>query len=118
MLLLYTCRNCDPYCENHKVGPINKTMESQLLLCILLAYLPLMIAQDSAIISIDGSHNIANIDENFVCATLDWWPPDKCDFGQCQWGNTSILNLVSILIIFLFNITLTKRQEFWLFVCE
>ncbi|KAJ8452292.1 hypothetical protein Cgig2_006097 [Carnegiea gigantea] len=68
-------------------------MESQLLLCILLACLPLMIAQDSAIISIDGTHNIANIDENFVCATLDWWPPDKCDFGQCQWGNTSILNL-------------------------
>ena len=32
--------------------------------------------------------------ETFVCATLDWWPPDKCDYGTCSWGNASLLNLV------------------------
>ncbi|XP_057958266.1 heparanase-like protein 3 isoform X1 [Malania oleifera] len=31
--------------------------------------------------------------EDFVCATLDWWPSDKCDYGTCSWGNASLLNL-------------------------
>ncbi|GER37077.1 glucuronidase 3 [Striga asiatica] len=42
---------------------------------------------------IDGKRYIAETDENFVCATLDWWPADKCDYGTCSWGNSSILNL-------------------------
>jgi len=33
--------------------------------------------------------------EDFVCATLDWWPPDKCDYGTCAWGRAGLLNLVS-----------------------
>lgn len=44
---------------------------------------------------IDGSNTIATTNENFICATIDWWPPEKCDYGTCSWGNTSILNLVS-----------------------
>lgn len=41
-----------------------------------------------------GQSAIANIDDDFVCATLDWWPPEKCDFGTCSWHRTSLLNLV------------------------
>lgn len=44
---------------------------------------------------IDGSASIATTDEDFNCATLDWWPPDKCDYGTCSWGTASLLNLVS-----------------------
>lgn len=44
---------------------------------------------------VDGSASIAKTDEDFICATLDWWPPDKCDYGTCSWGTASLLNLVS-----------------------
>lgn len=39
--------------------------------------------------------SIAKTDENFICATLDWWPHNKCDYNQCPWGNAGILNLVN-----------------------
>ncbi|KAL2929793.1 Heparanase-like protein 3 [Bienertia sinuspersici] len=42
---------------------------------------------------IDGKASIGKIDEDFICATLDWWPPEKCDYGACPWGHTSLLNL-------------------------
>ncbi|XP_022965665.1 heparanase-like protein 3 [Cucurbita maxima] len=42
---------------------------------------------------IDGKSAIGGIDEDFVCATLDWWPPEKCDYGTCSWGRASLLNL-------------------------
>lgn len=45
---------------------------------------------------IDGTFVIGNIDDDFVCATLDWWPPQKCDYGRCSWGLASLLNLVFI----------------------
>ncbi|KAL3624218.1 hypothetical protein CASFOL_033034 [Castilleja foliolosa] len=44
-------------------------------------------------VSINGKRAIAVTDENFICATLDWWPSDKCDYGACSWGNSSLLNL-------------------------
>lgn len=44
---------------------------------------------------IDGKISIGKIDNDFVCATLDWWPPEKCDYGTCSWGHASLLNLVS-----------------------
>ena len=44
---------------------------------------------------IDGKAHIGKIDNDFVCATLDWWPPEKCDYGTCSWGDASLLNLVS-----------------------
>ncbi|KAL1551106.1 heparanase [Salvia divinorum] len=37
--------------------------------------------------------SIAKTDENFICATLDWWPRNKCDYNQCPWENAGILNL-------------------------
>ncbi|XP_042991666.1 heparanase-like protein 3 isoform X2 [Carya illinoinensis] len=42
---------------------------------------------------INGETSIGRIDDDFVCATLDWWPPEKCDYGRCSWGRASILNL-------------------------
>ncbi|XP_031482231.1 heparanase-like protein 3 [Nymphaea colorata] len=42
---------------------------------------------------INGSVGIAKTDANFICATLDWWPPEKCDYGTCSWGHASLLNL-------------------------
>ncbi|PIA27031.1 hypothetical protein AQUCO_08300009v1 [Aquilegia coerulea] len=42
---------------------------------------------------IDGRNAIASIDDDFICATLDWWPPEKCDYGTCSWGRASLLNL-------------------------
>lgn len=44
-------------------------------------------------VMIDGSSVIGNIDDDFICATLDWWPPQKCDYGTCSWGLASLLNL-------------------------
>ncbi|XP_022946152.1 heparanase-like protein 3 [Cucurbita moschata] len=47
----------------------------------------------SGTVSIDGKSAIGGIDEDFICATLDWWPPEKCDYGTCSWGQASLLNL-------------------------
>ncbi|KAI7745696.1 hypothetical protein M8C21_011902, partial [Ambrosia artemisiifolia] len=42
---------------------------------------------------IDGANGIAETDSNFICATMDWWPPEKCDYGSCSWGLASLLNV-------------------------
>ncbi|XP_057500817.1 heparanase-like protein 3 [Actinidia eriantha] len=42
---------------------------------------------------IDGNSAIGRTDSDFICATLDWWPPEKCDYGTCSWGHASLLNL-------------------------
>nr|XP_018678827.1 PREDICTED: heparanase-like protein 2 [Musa acuminata subsp. malaccensis] len=47
-------------------------------------------------VSVQADYVVARTDGNFICATVDWWPPEKCDFGDCSWGNTSIKNLVRI----------------------
>ncbi|KAH9287920.1 hypothetical protein KI387_032037, partial [Taxus chinensis] len=47
----------------------------------------------NANVSINGDTAIAETDTDFICATLDWWPPEKCDYGTCSWGNASLLNL-------------------------
>ncbi|KAL1362956.1 hypothetical protein AAHE18_03G116700 [Arachis hypogaea] len=33
-------------------------------------------------VKVKGVTNIAITDENFICATLDWWPSNKCDYNQ------------------------------------
>ncbi|XP_009625836.1 heparanase-like protein 3 [Nicotiana tomentosiformis] len=57
------------------------------------------VAQGS--VFIDGKNAIGRIDNNFICATLDWWPPEKCDYGTCAWDHASFLNLDLNNIIFL-----------------
>ncbi|XP_052875026.1 heparanase-like protein 2 [Gossypium arboreum] len=42
---------------------------------------------------IQGSTPIAETDDNFVCATLDWWPTEKCNYNQYPWGKAGLLNL-------------------------
>ncbi|KAK9683562.1 hypothetical protein RND81_10G149900 [Saponaria officinalis] len=42
---------------------------------------------------INSTDQIGQTDEDFICATLDWWPPDKCDYGTCSWGTDTLLNL-------------------------
>ncbi|KAK2449565.1 heparanase protein [Trifolium repens] len=49
-------------------------------------------AEDIKLI-VKGVTNIATTDEHFICATLDWWPENKCDYNQCPWGKSGILNL-------------------------
>lgn len=45
-------------------------------------------------IYINGRATIGETDEDFICPTLDWWPPEKCDYRTCAWGHASLLNLV------------------------
>jgi heparanase 1 len=47
-------------------------------------------------VTVDARSAVAETDEAFVCATLDWWPPTKCDYGTCAWGLASLLNLVLV----------------------
>ncbi|KAJ4830812.1 hypothetical protein Tsubulata_045616 [Turnera subulata] len=42
---------------------------------------------------IDGRAAIGKTDEDFICATMDWWPPEKCDYGTCSWDHASLINL-------------------------
>ncbi|CAA0837654.1 Heparanase-like protein 3, partial [Striga hermonthica] len=49
-------------------------------------------AEDN-VVTIDEASVIASTDEDFICATLDWWPPEKCDYGKCSWGSASLLSV-------------------------
>lgn len=60
---------------------------------ILLLWVSFSFAQNVNVV-IHGATPIAKTDDNFVCATLDWWPAEKCDYNQCPWGKAGILNLV------------------------
>ncbi|OMO65700.1 Glycoside hydrolase, family 79 [Corchorus capsularis] len=47
---------------------------------------------ESVDLVIQGATSIAKTDDNFICVTLDYWPPNKCDYGQCPWGKSGIFN--------------------------
>lgn len=49
-------------------------------------------ALPKAMLLIDSVYPKATIDEDFLCVTMDWWPPQKCDYGVCAWGSTGVLN--------------------------
>uniref|UniRef100_A0A0E0MNZ3 Heparanase-like protein 1 n=1 Tax=Oryza punctata TaxID=4537 RepID=A0A0E0MNZ3_ORYPU len=62
-----------------------------LLLC-----LPTLIRSEDysdVTIVVRGAETIASTSDEFICATIDWWPPEKCNYDQCPWGQASILNL-------------------------
>lgn len=80
-------------------------MEFGMILILFVASIPTILAEDISYgtIVVDGTPSIAQTDDNFVCATVDWWPHDKCDYKQCPWHYTSAINLVRILVkIFFF----------------
>ncbi|KDP30214.1 hypothetical protein JCGZ_16996 [Jatropha curcas] len=56
-----------------------------------------VVAGDGSVVEgtvfINGRTSIGKIDEDFICATLDWWPPEKCDYGTCSWDHASLINL-------------------------
>ncbi|XP_073035826.1 heparanase-like protein 2 [Primulina eburnea] len=62
---------------------------------ILLAFLPPILAQnlEEARLSIDTSTIITETDASYICATIDWWPQDKCNYNRCPWGSSSVINL-------------------------
>lgn len=78
-------------------------MGVHIALVLFLAFLPSSLCQEfiRASILVNGNQEKAETDDNFICATLDWWPHDKCDYGHCPWGYSSINNLVSILKLIL-----------------
>ncbi|GAB2297157.1 hypothetical protein Dimus_031269 [Dionaea muscipula] len=49
--------------------------------------------EKDVVVTIRTVTSIARTDDNFICATLDWWPPQKCDYGQCPWGKAGIIKL-------------------------
>ncbi|XP_024986351.1 heparanase-like protein 3 isoform X1 [Cynara cardunculus var. scolymus] len=48
---------------------------------------------EKGMVYVNGTTSIGFVDQDFICATLDWWPPQKCDYGTCSWGTASLLNL-------------------------
>ncbi|CAI9111963.1 OLC1v1012319C1 [Oldenlandia corymbosa var. corymbosa] len=70
-------------------------MGSKALITVFLVFLPTILAQNlrSAVLSIDTTAKIAETDDNYICATIDWWPKEKCNYNQCPWGSSSLLNL-------------------------
>ncbi|XP_019463405.1 PREDICTED: heparanase-like protein 3 [Lupinus angustifolius] len=48
---------------------------------------------EKGFVFINETSFIGKIEDDFVCATLDWWPTQKCDYGRCSWGHASLLNL-------------------------
>ncbi|MQL92420.1 hypothetical protein Taro_025041 [Colocasia esculenta] len=73
----------------------DSAMTSWLLLLVFFQPFTFQLAYgiQSATIVVRGSFVVAETDDNFVCATLDWWPPEKCNYNQCPWGRASVLNL-------------------------
>lgn len=70
-------------------------MKSWLLLPLILSLPTLIRSEDYSDVTviIRGSETIAATSDEFVCATIDWWPPEKCNYDQCPWGKASVLNL-------------------------
>ncbi|KAL0416158.1 UNVERIFIED_CONTAM: Heparanase-like protein 1 [Sesamum latifolium] len=70
-------------------------MRFQTSLLVFLACLPAFLGQKSedARLVIDTSTTVAETDVNYICATIDWWPEDKCNYNRCPWGSSSVINL-------------------------
>ncbi|KAL6973421.1 heparanase [Sarracenia purpurea var. burkii] len=64
-------------------------------LFLFLAFLSTIWAKNvnDVVLVINGTEAVANTDANYICATIDWWPHDKCNYNRCPWGSSSIINL-------------------------
>ncbi|KAH7516050.1 hypothetical protein FEM48_Zijuj10G0093600 [Ziziphus jujuba var. spinosa] len=67
-------------------------MELKILFCCLFVFFSLSLA-DNVDVSINGETESATTDENYICATLDWWPDTECNNGYCSWIKSSVLNM-------------------------
>ncbi|KAM7266917.1 hypothetical protein ACFE04_009083 [Oxalis oulophora] len=71
------------------------------LLCVLLLSCVLVTSQtevawkheEQGTVFVQGKSAIGEIDNDFICATIDWWPPSKCDYGFCSWHHSTMLTL-------------------------
>ncbi|KAL1358774.1 hypothetical protein AAHE18_04G058200 [Arachis hypogaea] len=72
---------------------VNQCVKVALFLGLLVLFCPSFSSSEDVKLKVKGVTNIATTDENFICATLDWWPSNKCDYNQCPWGKAGILNL-------------------------
>ncbi|KAL4584088.1 hypothetical protein LXL04_008678 [Taraxacum kok-saghyz] len=70
-------------------------MEFCTSLFLFLASISVILAQNAeeGHLVINGTLPMAHTDANYICATIDWWPSNKCDYHQCPWGSSSALNL-------------------------
>ncbi|KAJ0039268.1 hypothetical protein Pint_23534 [Pistacia integerrima] len=77
------------------VNPIgfHKVLEIKAVSFLLLLTLFSLCLAEDVKVAVQGVTSIGTTDDNFVCATLDWWPVNKCDYDQCPWGKAGILNL-------------------------
>lgn len=60
---------------------------------LLLVFTRPSLSLTSVDLKVETSGVAATTDTVFACFTLDWWPPSKCDYGSCQWGTNSMLNI-------------------------
>ena len=44
-------------------------------------------------IHVAAAQAVSRTDGVWACANLGWWPPDKCDYGMCPWGQSGVLNI-------------------------
>lgn len=86
-----------------EVSLVDQPMGFQTSLLVFLAFLPAIFGQKSeeARLVIDTSTTVAETDANYICATIDWWPQDKCNYNRCPWGSSSAINLVRILLLWM-----------------
>ncbi|KAL9166077.1 hypothetical protein ABFS82_05G005600 [Erythranthe guttata] len=68
-------------------------MESRAVIFSILLSVVCFCYAEEVKVAVKGAAPIASTDENFICATLDWWPQTKCNYNQCPWGNAGIPNL-------------------------
>ncbi|XP_058068797.1 heparanase-like protein 2 [Magnolia sinica] len=68
---------------------VSRSFLLSLLLC---SYFSLSLGDDVTV-TVKGVTTIAKTDDTFVCATLDWWPPSKCNYNMCPWEQAGLLNL-------------------------
>lgn len=82
--------------------------------CVLLSFFCFSFAADQVNVTIKGVTSIARTDDNFICATLDWWPSNKCDYNQCPWGRAGIPYLVRIYQEIVFLLFLRRNIDVFL----